>query len=235
MKVYGISDLHLPGGQQKPMDIFGAEWNDHPQRIAAAWRRVVQPQDLVLCPGDLSWAMKLEEMTGDLAFLAQLPGKILLIRGNHDLWWKSISKVRRALPPNVHALQNDFYPLPGGRAICGTRGWKCPGSADFTPQDEKIYQRELQRLQLSLDAAHKAGHRVEIVMLHYPPMNENHTASGFTEKMEAADVKLCVYGHLHGNDRKRAFTGNRNGITYRLVACDALNFTPTYLMTVQEN
>lgn len=229
MNVFAISDLHLPGGDNKPMDVFGPEWSGHQGRIAAAWREVVKPEDLVLVPGDLSWAMKLPAVQEDLDFLGNLPGTILLVRGNHDLWWKSISQLRQRLPKNVFALQNDFYPLPGRLAVCGTRGWKSPGAADFTPEDEKVYRRELARLRLSLKAAQDAGFEPYIVMLHYPPTAEDQTDSEFTGIMEEAGVKYCVYGHLHGPAQRQALTGKCRGISYYLVACDAVGFRPVHI------
>ncbi|MFS8543305.1 MAG: metallophosphoesterase, partial [Limnochordales bacterium] len=117
MRIFAIGDLHLPGGQDKPMDVFGPGWADHPQKIRRAWLEVVGAGDVVLMPGDLSWAMTLEQVQGDFQYLATLPGRIVLIRGNHDYWWSSISKVRRALPPNVTALTNDHLPLPRGWAV----------------------------------------------------------------------------------------------------------------------
>ncbi|NMB11372.1 MAG: hypothetical protein GX977_03700 [Firmicutes bacterium] len=232
MRIYGISDLHLPGGEDKPMDIFGPEWSDHIARVATAWKAIVGEGDLVLSPGDLSWAMKLAAACEDLAFLGTLPGTILLVKGNHDLWWKSITQLRQLLPDNVLALQNDFYPLPGSLAVCGARGWKCPNAADFTEEDEKIYLRELARLRLSLKSATDSGHRPYIAMLHYPPTNEIQTPSGFTEIMEAAGIRHCVYGHLHGPAQQQALTGLHRGVDYHLVACDAIGFRPLYITSL---
>ncbi|NLA58398.1 MAG: hypothetical protein GX855_05815 [Firmicutes bacterium] len=234
MDIFGISDLHLPGGEDKPMDIFGPEWYGHQERIAASWKELVKPEDLVLVPGDLSWAMKLPAVQEDLDFLGTLPGTILLVKGNHDLWWKSISQLRQRLPDNVCALQNDFYPLPEGLGVCGTRGWKSPGAADFTPEDEKVYARELARLELSLKAAQDRGYQPYIVMLHYPPTAEDQTESEFTKIMEEAGVKYCIYGHLHGHAQRQALTGIHRGISYHLVACDAIDFKPLYITSLQD-
>lgn len=234
LRVFAIGDLHLPGGQDKPMDVFGDAWLDHPRRIAAAWRELVEHEDVVLMPGDLSWAMTLEEAREDLAYLGELPGTVILIKGNHDYWWGSISQVRRALPPNVRAIQNDHVPLPGGGAICGTRGWTVPGTAGFTEADEKVYLREIQRLELSLKSAARAGLAVSCAMLHYPPTNERHEPSGFTELLERHGVPLCVYGHLHGQARRGALTGERRGVRYELVACDAVGFRPVQIGEIGE-
>ena len=126
MRIFAIGDLHLPGNQEKPMDVFGAHWADHGRRIASAWEATVGPDDVVLMPGDLSWAMTLDEAIDDLAYLGALPGDAIIIRGNHDYWWSAIGKVRQGLPPGVHAIQNDFVAL-GEVAVCGTRGWSLAG------------------------------------------------------------------------------------------------------------
>src|SRR5690625_5152265 len=152
VRIFAIGDLHLPGNQEKPMDIFGSGWTNHPDRIRKAWSENVSEDDWVLMPGDLSWAMTLEEAADDLAYLGKLPGTTVIIRGNHDYWWSAIGKVRSALPPRVFALQNDHILLPDGSALCGTRGWDLPARAG-DPHDVKIFERELQRLELSLESA----------------------------------------------------------------------------------
>lgn len=212
------------------MEVFGAVWKDHAARIRQAWLEVVGEDDVVLMPGDLSWAMRLPEAAEDLAYLGRLPGRIVLIRGNHDYWWQSIGRVRQALPPNVHAVQNDHYALAGGWAVCGSRGWDLPGSPHWTEHDQKIFERELQRLELSLDSARRAGLEKIICMLHYPPSGPDGRRTPFTDLLEANKVRLCVYGHLHGEAAKRALVGTQRGVEYRLVACDAIGFRPAPLM-----
>lgn len=234
MNIYAIGDLHLPGGQEKPMDVFGSAWKDHPERIAENWKRLVRPDDLVLVPGDLSWAMKLDEVRDDLNYLGQLPGTIVIIRGNHDYWWHGIGKVRQALPPNVFALQNDFIPLGDGGAICGTRGWDLPEEGASTLEDERIVDRELQRLELSLTSATKSGLQPLIVMLHFPPAFRYLPKTPWTDLLERYQVRVCVYGHLHGEGRKKALVGNHRGIDYHLVACDAIDFTPVLIGHVDQ-
>jgi len=226
MKIFGIGDLHLPGRQDKPMNVFGAQWTDHPDRIAAQWRRIVGEGDLVLMPGDLSWAMTLNEAADDLAYLGALPGRIVLIRGNHDYWWEGIGKVRQALPPNVVALQNDFVPLGEGWAICGTRGWDLPGAEGHSEVDDRVFRRELIRLELSLQAAVKQGLKPFAVMLHYPPAWRSGMPTAFTQLLEKHGVQLCVYGHLHGDGIHKGIVGEHRGVTYRLVSCDAIGFAP---------
>ena len=210
------------------MDIFGPNWDNHAARLEAAWRAAVQPEDAVLLPGDISWGMSLDEAKADLAFLAALPGTKVLLRGNHDYWWNSISKVRAALPGGMHAVQNDSLVL-GGVAVLGTRGWVCPGSTLFDPAvDQKLYERELIRLELSLKSAQ--ARMPKLCMLHYPPFNERRQQSGFTELLEAYGVERAVYGHLHGKACRNAFEGIRNGVEYTLCSADHLEFAPKLIL-----
>jgi len=230
LKVFAIGDLHLPGGQDKPMDVFGAAWRDHPEKIRAAWQETVGPEDVVLVPGDISWAMTLEEAREDLAYLGSLPGRIILIRGNHDFWWNGIGKVRRALPPNVKAVQNDHVRLTPEWAVCGSRGWVVPGASGWDEAvDGPIYAREQIRLRMSLESAVKAGARRLIVMLHFPPVNERHEPSAFTRLLEEFPVEHCVYGHLHGSAQRGALLGTHRGVKYHLAACDAIGFRPLFI------
>lgn len=209
------------------MDVFGSAWRDHPRVIKSAWEQTVGPDDVVLVPGDISWAMTLAQAAPDLAYLGELPGRIILIRGNHDYWWDAIGKVRAALPPNVSAIQNDHVMLTGGWAVAGTRGWVVPGAAGYDPGvDEKLYNREQQRLEMSLRSAVEAGADKLLVMLHYPPVNDRHEPSAFTRLLEKYPVRHCVYGHLHGAAARRALTGEQNGIVYHMVACDGIGFRP---------
>ena len=164
------------------MDVFGPAWDDHAARVERAWRDAVAEEDVVLIPGDISWAMQLDEAREDIAFIGALPGTKILMRGNHDYWWASLSKVRAFLPKGVHALQNDAIDI-GGAVIAGSRGWMCPGSSGFDPEtDRKIYDREAIRLGMSLQKAGK-GSRI-IAMLHYPPFNEKRNSSAFTDLFE---------------------------------------------------
>lgn len=230
MAIWAIADLHLSHDQSKPMDIFGNAWENHAEKIAANWRRNVDEDDLIIVAGDISWAMQLPEALADLGWVAALPGRKLLVRGNHDYWWSSISKVRAALPPGLVALQNDHFIFEGW-AVCGTRGWLCPGEDGFDEEhDEKIYRRELGRLKLSLDSALKAGQKRIIAALHYPPFNRQGDSSGFTELLERYGVKHCVFGHVHDEGREKLFQGTRGGVTYRFVASDGVDFTPVLVV-----
>lgn len=228
MVVYGISDLHLSFTADKPMDKFGDHWKDHAAKMAEAWDRIVGDDDVVLCPGDLSWAMRLEEAGADLAWIGARKGRLKVLgRGNHDYWWSAIGKVRKALPPGCVALQNDAFDL-GDVVVAGSRCWAAPGGLDFSEADRKIYERELGRLRLSLEAGRKlAKGRPLIAAIHYPPFAADGRSTGFSELIEEFEVSLCVYGHLHGRHAHRtAVVGEVRGVQYRLLACDFLDFTP---------
>ena len=221
--IFAIGDLHLSFASGKPMDIFGKSWEHHAERLQASWVSCVHPEDLVLIPGDISWALHLPDALPDLDFLDQLPGTKLLLRGNHDYWWNSLSKLRAVLGPTTFVLQNDSFCF-GNISICGTRGWTCPGTPSFTEQDQTVYLREVQRLSLSLDHA-PAGSET-IVMMHFPPWNEKHQDSLFTELLESRKVQTVLYAHLHGASLRNAFQGERNGIFYQCVSSDFLDFCP---------
>lgn len=224
MKVYAISDLHLSFGSNKPMDIFGEVWENYLEKIVADWNDKVKDDDIILIPGDISWAMKLEETRDDFAFLNTLGGKKVIIRGNHDYWWSSISAVRRILPENVFALQNDAIKLDNV-IICGTRGWTVPEADFLSEQDEKIFKRELIRLEISLKSAKALQNNNEIIicMLHYPPTNSRRQKSRFTELFENYNVNKVVFGHLHGKKIKSKLYYIQNNIEYYLTACDLVD------------
>lgn len=225
MAIFAIGDLHLPGGGVKPMDVFGAHWENHFEHICESWRAQVAQEDTVLIPGDISWAMYFEDAKADLMRIAELPGRKILLRGNHDYWWNSIGKLREFLPEGMQALQNDSALLPGV-AVCGTRGWDFPTEA--YPLDEqglKIYKRELIRLEMALQSAAKAGLPI-LAMTHFPPLLADHRDTAFTALLERYSVRLCLYGHLHGVGIRNGFTGEHGGVDYRLVSCDALGFAP---------
>lgn len=225
MALYAIGDLHLSGGTDKPMDIFGEQWVQHHNKIKEKWLKYVRHGDVVLIPGDISWAMNLQEAMIDLKWIHELPGKKILLKGNHDYWWSSVTKLNR-LFENIFFLQNNFYTY-GDIAICGTRGWICPNEKKFDAQDEKVYARELHRLRLSLDEGKKNGYENIIVMTHYPPTNDKLEPSGFTAIYEEYRVKKVIYGHLHGAESfQGALQGKMNGVEYYLASCDYLNFTP---------
>ncbi|HML68369.1 MAG TPA: metallophosphoesterase [Clostridia bacterium] len=223
MQIYAIADLHLSLTSEKPMDVFGEAWRGHAEKLERNWRERVQADDLVLIPGDISWAMQLSAALPDLSFIGNLPGKKILLKGNHDYWWSAIGRVRSSLPDGMRALQNDSI-VENGIGICGSRGWLCPGSNNFNAEDQKIYLRELDRLSLSLSSLPAV--ETKIAMLHFPPFTDKEKGSGFTERLEAAGVQIVVYGHLHGEANRYAFEGERNGIYYHCVAADKLDFMP---------
>ena len=227
MAIYAIGDLHLPGHQEKPMNVFGDHWDRHFDVIRENWLSMVAPEDVVLIPGDISWAMQLSEARDDLMQIAALPGRKLLLRGNHDYWWNSISKVRALLPENMYAIQNDALALDGV-VYCGTRGWNIPGEGQpADPQDVKIFQRELLRLEMSLQQAEKLAHGSlpVVVMMHYPPLYKDLLSTPFTEILERYGARTVVFGHLHGAGIRVGLEGLVRGIEYHLVSCDALHFS----------
>ncbi len=225
MKLFAIADLHLPGGDDKPMDVFGAHWDHHFERISEDWRARVSEEDTVLIAGDISWAMQLSHAVPDLADIAALPGRKVLIKGNHDYWWSSISQVRDAMPAGMTALQHSAADI-GPAVVCGTRGWVFPtGEEPLEANDEKIFQRELIRLEIALQSAKKlAPEKPLIAMTHYPPLYDQCRDTAFTALMERYGVAWAIYGHLHGLGIKAGFTGEHNGVRYALTSCDALEF-----------
>lgn len=203
------------------MDIFGPHWENHFERIAEDWMERVKAEDTVLLPGDLTWAMRLEDALEDLQRISALPGKKLLLRGNHDYWWSSIGRVRRALDENTFALQNDSL-LIDGRLYAGSRGWTIPAEGAQN-DDVRIYERERMRLEMSLKHARSRDENLPItVMMHYPPLSDE--AVGFSDILENYGVTDCVYGHLHGAGLYGAVRGLRGKVRYHQVSCDGLNF-----------
>ena len=229
MSLFSIADLHLSTSQEKPMDIFGGWWINHTDTLLKNWVSKITDTDTVIIPGDISWALKLEEAKLDLDWLDALPGKKILVKGNHDLWWTSIQKLTN-LYDRIDFIQNSCS-LYQDYAICGTRGWLCPGESGFDSHDEKIYSRELGRLKLSLEAAKNRGIHKIIGILHFPPTNEKLEASGFTALFEQYQVEQVVYGHLHGEEAyKYGLQGVRGGVAYKLTSCDFLACEPLKLL-----
>lgn len=225
MRLFAIGDLHLPGGDDKPMDVFGTHWEGHFDKIRENWLATVQDGDCVLIPGDITWAMQLRDAVPDLERIGELPGRKVFVKGNHDYWWSSLTQVKRVMPEGCEVIQHSAVDLDAC-VVCGTRGWTLPTrDASFSAEDEKIYRRELTRLRLALDAAKAmAADRPIVVMLHYPPLYDAERDTDFTAMMETFGVSQVVYGHLHGAGIKAGFTGTHHGIGYHLVSCDSLNF-----------
>lgn len=248
MALLAISDLHLAYGVEKPMDIFGPRWAGYMDRLNEAWREIVKPEDTVVIPGDISWAIDLNEFKKDIIFLDGLPGNKIISKGNHDYWWQTMNKLNKYIEVNeissIKFLYNNYFEV-GNWIICGTRGWTTPGDDNFSTEDAKIFARETARLELSIQSAKKIinTNRVNgivynsgipqsnqiLVMLHYPPFNPDGSDTKIVDIMAEAGVTHCIYGHLHGDSCTRAFEGERNGIMYRLVSADHLNFRPLYL------
>ncbi len=233
MSIYAIADLHLSFSAEKPMDIYGGQWINHTEKVKNNWEAVITEEDTIIIPGDTSWALQFDDAVVDLKWISELPGKKVLIKGNHDLWWNSISKLN-ALFPNMVFLQNSFYEAEG-YAICGSRGWICPGDDDFTPHDEKIYKRELGRMRLSLESAAKAGYGAKaeekkgdiLTAIHYPPASDDLRQSGFTDLFEEYGVKKVIYGHLHEKDAYgNGLKGIKNKVEYILTSTDFLKCKP---------
>lgn len=229
MALYAISDLHLSLSGDKPMDVFSEEWKNHDMRIRENWLKKVKEEDTVLLAGDLSWSMKLQGGKEELDFVAGLPGRKIIIKGNHDYWWGSITKLN-SMYDNMDFIQNNFFAYED-YAICGTRGWVLPGSSLFKEEDEKIFRREVLRLKMSLDAAKKKGFQKFIVMIHYPPVNETFKDSEFTDIFEEYGVEKVIYGHLHGKSLQRVMIGERKGVEYILTSCDYIGFDPVLIKT----
>lgn len=221
MKVYAISDFHLSINNPKPMDIFGPTWEGYLEKIEKDWNEKVNDEDIVLIPGDLSWAMKFEEAKLDLDYICALKGIKVILKGNHDYWWNSISELRNYLHNNTYAIQNNAYKF-GNIIICGSRGWTPADNGFKDEQDEKIYKREIIRMELSLMEANKLrqeGDKI-IVITHFPPFNYRMESNEMIELFEKYKVDSVVYGHLHNEDKKQKLSFNRNGINYFLASCD---------------
>ena len=225
MNIYAISDLHLSTTQEKPMDIFGGNWEGHFEKIKADWLSKVKEEDIVLIAGDISWAMKMEDALCDLQLLRSLPGKKVFIRGNHDYWWNGITKLRANAPDeNFIFLQTDAVKI-GKFVIAGSRGWTCPGSSDYTEQDEKLYLRESERFRLAFQEAKKLKEEGDILlaMVHYPPFGLKTEKTRFTDLFEENGVEKVVFGHIHGAAYFPLKTEKR-GVEYILTSCDKLAF-----------
>ena len=223
MKVFAISDLHLSENQPKPMDIFGDNWDGYFDVIKQDWQEKVSDDDIVLIPGDISWAMNLTDALADLNLIGALKGKKVILRGNHDYWWSSISKVRTSLPSNMFAIQNDALKFHNV-VICGSRGWTVPNSKEFTDEDEKIYNREAMRLKMSFEAAGKIRDNADklICIMHYPPFNVNRQDNEFTKIIVTYSPDAVVYGHLHGKDVRADLKINLFGTKLYLTSTDLI-------------
>lgn len=225
MSLFAIGDLHLPGGDDKPMDVFGDQWEGHFDRIGRDWRERVGTDDVVLIPGDISWAMQLAHAVPDLLMIGELPGRKVICKGNHDYWWSSLTQVKAALPEGMQALQHSAVDVDEA-VVCGTRGWMIPTQeTPLSPEDEKLCARELMRMEMALQAADRMrADRPVIAMMHYPPLYSAERDTDFTRLFERFGVHTVVYGHLHGQGIRAGFNGEHHGVQYRLVSCDSIDF-----------
>ena len=223
MALYAIGDPHLSLRSSKPMDVFGGAWKGYVEKLRQGFMHL-RPEDTIVLCGDISWGMSLAESEADFAFLESLPGKKIILKGNHDYWWTTASKMQRFF--NEHGfktlsiLHNNCF-LYGDLALCGTRGWFF--EEDMKQTDQKVFNRELIRLETSLKAAKD---REKICFLHYPPCYQGYRCEPIIKLLEGYKVKCCYYGHLHGPSHSLAIQGNLGGVQYRLVSADYLNFRP---------
>ena len=224
MALYAIGDLHLSFGTDKPMDVFGGRWEGYVEKLKGGLS-CIGPEDTTVLLGDVSWGLDLDSAKDDFAFISQIPGRKIILKGNHDYWWSTAAKFNKFCQENefadMHVLNNNCF-FYGDVAICGTRGWFFEEEQQGT-HNEKIFLRELGRLETSLKAA---GDAEKLCFLHYPPRYRGYICPEIIALMEQYGVRRCYYGHLHGDSHKLAMEGLVNGIEYHLLAADYVNFKP---------
>lgn len=233
MSIFAIADLHLALGIDKPMDVFGGRWSNYMEKLRSNWVNTVKAGDSVIIPGDISWATYIEQALLDFKYIDGLPGKKIISKGNHDYWWTTATKLNKYLEENqlntISFMHNNAFSIED-MAICGTRGWKCPGEDDFKKDDDKIYKREVERLELSIKSTQAFEHKQKIVFMHYPPVTTKSQSTGFIDVMKKYDIKDCFYGHLHGEGIRGAIEGEYEGVNLQLVSADYLNFMPVLVL-----
>lgn len=222
MHLYAIADTHLSFGTNKPMDTFEG-WENYTEKLKNNWNKLVSQEDTVVIAGDISWAMNFDELKADFQFIENLNGYKIIFKGNHDYWWNTMTKMNLFLEENnfksikiLHNASAEF----GSVSVCGSRGWLFESEEDH---DEKILNREVCRLKASLDSAEADE---KIVFLHYPPLTTNSECIEIINLLKDYGIKKCYYGHLHGDAAKYSIDGIRDGINFKLISCDRLNFTP---------
>jgi len=253
MKIWALSDPHLAFGvPSKTMEAFGPSWEGYAEKIAANWKRLVSPNDLVLIPGDISWAMRLDEALADLKWIDALPGEKIILKGNHDYWWSSPSKLAQVMPPSIRFIQNNAL-IWNGVAIGGARLWDTPEysfanfivfqenplaqkktAEDFAKakeEEEKIFSRELERLKLSLGQLDSSA-KLKIALTHYPPIGADLKPSRASKILEEFKIDICVFGHLHNVKPSSLPFGKTRGIEYIFASCDYIDFTPIPIHTI---
>ena len=225
MSLFVIGDTHLSLSTDKPMDIFGG-WKNYMQRLEENWRSVVQPQDTVIIPGDVSWGMSLEQAKEDFLFLHRRPGKKILMKGNHDYWWTTRAKMESFLEENgldsLSILHNNAVSVEG-LSLCGSRGWMFEQGQEH---DKKIINRESGRIRASLQDAQRFGEQEKVLFLHYPPVFMQDSIPEFFEVMNQYGVRRCYYGHIHSQGCRFAFQGEWCGVQLEMVSADYLRFMP---------
>lgn len=228
MALYAIGDLHLSLGTDKPMDVFGGAWDGYMQKLEQGLK-VIQPEDTTVLLGDLSWALDLEGAREDFAFINRIPGRKIIIKGNHDYWWTTATKFYKFCEAegfeNMYILNNNFYEY-GDIALCGTRGWFFEEDAAVGSHNDKVFKRELIRLETSLK---EAGERQKLCFLHYPPRYRGYECSEILTLLKQYGVQACYYGHLHGESHKLAIEGLHDGVDYHLCAADFIKFNPVLI------
>lgn len=228
MALYAIGDLHLCLGAPKPMDIFGGAWIGYMDKLREGMS-VIKPEDTTVLLGDISWALDLQEAGADFFWVNDIPGKKIILKGNHDYWWSTVAKFKKFCDEkelfDIHLLNNNHFEY-NGIAICGTRGWFFEEERS-SDHDGKVFNRELIRLETSLKSA---GDMRKIVFLHYPPKYKGYECLPILELLKKYDVRQCFYGHLHGASHGLALEGQWNGIEYRLASADRLNFKPILVL-----
>lgn len=247
MKIWALSDPHLAFGvPSKTMEAFGSAWKGYAEKIATNWNRFVSPHDLVLIPGDISWAMRLDEALVDLKWIDALPGEKILLKGNHDYWWSSASKLAQIMPPSIRFVQNNAL-IWNDVAIGGSRLWDTPeysfgncivfqenplakkksreDLAKEKKEEEKVFARELERLKLSLGQLDPKA-KLRIALTHYPPIGPDLKPSKTSEILEHFKIDICVFGHLHNVKPSSLPFGKVRGVKYIFASCDYIDFTP---------
>ena len=233
MALFAIADLHLSFGTNKPMDVFHGLEN-YTEKLKKKWCAIVKPEDTVVIAGDISWAMNLQEAEADFRFIHELPGKKLILKGNHDYWWSTRKKIEEFLSQNgfysIDIVHNNAFAV-GSIGVCGTRGWLYNSE---TPEDLKIVNREVGRLEASIGAAEKLG-VTPVAFLHYPPVYDNAVCGEILEVLAQHGIRDCYFGHIHGTQAaKRAITGEYNGIKMHLISCDFAGFTPVLVREYED-
>ncbi|WP_353096806.1 metallophosphoesterase [Tissierella praeacuta] len=226
--IFAIGDLHFDNTGEKPMDVFGESWLNHEERIISNWKSIVGEDDLVLLAGDTSWALKLEEAYDDLLKINKLPGKKIIIKGNHDYWWNSLRKLNNLGLESIDFIQNNSF-IYNNVGIVGTRGWSSIDSNIADERDHKVFNRELNRLKLSLDSLKEDVDKI-IVMLHYPPFNPDLSSNEFIDIMKEYNVDICIYGHLHSAGHKYAVEGIVEGVDVHCISSDYIDFMPKKIL-----